>query len=85
MIASIGSLADIGDAESVAALNTLLDSHPRPVFYYAIKDALARIKPETESESVKSLRQSVEKMRKSLSELQEKIHAAHGTAVEIEK
>lgn len=85
LLASIGSLGDIGDAESVAALNTYLDSHPRPVFYYAVKDTLAKIDPETESESVKSLRQSVEKMRKSLSELRDKFDGVHGTAEEVEK
>ncbi len=81
--AAIGALADIGDAKSVTALNTFLKSHPRPVFYYAAKDALARVDPESEHESMKSLRESVEKMRESLYTLQEQFQASQGSAAEI--
>jgi len=82
VIASINALADIGDAESAAAIRKFLNSSPRPVFYFTAKDAIARIKPESDSESLKMLRTSVEEMREKLSKLQEQFNSANGSAKE---
>lgn len=83
VIASVNALADIGDAESAAAIRKFQDSSTtRPVYYFAAKDALARIKPESDSESVKTLRKSVEEMREKISKLQEQFHSLSGSVNE---
>lgn len=84
VLASIDALADIGDAESTAALRQLLSGSPEPRAYNAAVDALKRAKPETESEAVRALRRTVDELREEVNKLRERLEAPQTSGATIQ-
>lgn len=70
--AAIDALADIGDAESTAAIRRLLSGATKPTTYRRAGDALEKAKPESESDEIKALRRSVDELRQTVHELRER-------------
>ena len=71
--ASIEALADIGDAESTAAIRRLMAGGTKPEIYYRAVDALARSKPDVESETIRSLRREVDELREQLHQIADRL------------
>ncbi len=69
--ASIEALGDVGDAESKAALRQRMDGAIKPQLYYRAVDALARTRPDAESQSLRSLREELQDLREQLHRLQD--------------
>jgi len=71
--ASIEALADIGDAESTAAIRGLLGAAVKERTRHMAEDALARARPDSEPEGVKALRDEVIELRQQINRLRDRV------------
>lgn len=78
--ASIDALAEMADEESLAALRRFSGGGAREVFRKQASDALVRAKPDEDSETVRSLRGTVEDLHRQIEALQERLEKVEQAA-----
>jgi HEAT repeat protein len=69
LMAAIEALADMADAESQSLIRQRLAGAIKPDIRHRAEDALARARPEAESETMESLRKQVRELREKLYDL----------------